>query len=253
MSSDDELIAEASRLARAEQLLGHPFSDRRRLLSALTHRSFHNERASDLPDNEVLELLGDAVLSLIVTEVLVHTSPTASEGELTERRAAHVSTANLAQAAGACGLVSLLRTGRSLARGIPENAAADVVEAVLGACYLDGGLSVARAVVLRLLGPPPVVAAVARTNAKKELQERLQALVGFAPSYVVTHKEGPRHAPVYVAEVVLGTRVLGRGEGGNKRTASEAAAADALAALGDVDDATLATRLRASGLPPGRA
>jgi ribonuclease-3 len=247
-----ELNAEAARLSRAEQIVGHAFVDRARLLSALTHRSFLNEHKSAVPHNEVLELLGDAVLSLVVVEALVQTSPGADEGDLTERRAAHVSTANLARAATSSGLVALLRTGRSLALGVPENAAADVVEAVLGACYVDGGLQAARALVQRLLGPPPAAAVPTTANAKKDLQERLQGLVGHAPTYVVVHKDGPNHAPVFLAEVVLGEVVLGRGEGRNKRVATEAAAAAALAALVDVDDVTLTAQLRASGLPRER-
>jgi len=248
----DELTLEAKRLAAAEQLLGHAFADRHRLLSALTHRSFLNEHASAVAHNEVLELLGDSVLSLVVTEALVRASPGAGEGELTVRRAAHVSTANLARAAAASGLVALLRTGRSLARGVPENVAADVVEAVLGACYEDGGLPAARALVERLLGPPPAEAEPVRAHAKKDLQERLQALVGRAPTYVVAHKDGPRHAPTYTADVVLGDHVLGRGEGPNKRVATETAAAAALAALADVDDAALVAWLGAATTPKER-
>jgi ribonuclease-3 len=248
----DELHAEGERLARAENVLGRAFVDRSLLLSALTHRSFLNERKSAVAHNEVLELLGDAVLSLVVVEALVHTSPGADEGSLTERRAAHVSTTNLARAATSSGLVALLRTGRSLAAGVPENAAADVVEAVLGASYEDGGLDAARALVQRLLGPPPEVAIPTTANAKKDLQERLQGLVGHAPTYIVAHKDGPNHAPVFSAEVVIGDLVLGRGEGKNKRLATEAAAAAALDALVDVDDVTLTAQLRASGLPRER-
>jgi ribonuclease-3 len=240
----DELAAEADRLDRAEALLGHVFADRGRLLQALTHRSYLNERDSALPHNELLELLGDAVLSLVVVEHLVRTSPEAGEGALTERRAAHVSTENLARAATSSGLVALLRTGRSLAAGVPDNAAADVVEAVFGACYLDAGPEVARALVVRLLGPPPTSATPAQTAAKKELQERLQRVVGRAPAYVVEHRDGPNHAPVFSADVLLGDVVLGHGEGGNKRSATEAAAAAALTALADVDDEALGARLR---------
>lgn len=240
----DELAAEAPRLARAEALLGHVFGDRARLLQALTHRSYLNERDSAVPHNELLELLGDAVLSLVVVDSLVRASPDAGEGALTERRAAHVSTENLARAATSSGLVEVLRTGRSLAAGVPENAAADVVEAVLGACYLDAGLEASRELVLRLLGPPPATATPLQAAAKKELQERLQRVVGRAPAYVVEHRDGPNHAPTFSADVVVGDVVLGHGEGRNKRAATEAAAAAALAALIGVDDADLGTRLR---------
>jgi ribonuclease-3 len=249
---DDELRAESDRLARAERVLGRTFSDRARLLSALTHRSFGNERPSAVPHNEVLEFLGDAVLSLVVVDELVRMSPEANEGELTVRRAAHVSTTNLARAATTHGLVGLLRTGRSLASGVTENVAADVVEAVLGAAYLDGGLDAARMLVAHLLGPPPLAAPATTGHAKQALQERLQPLVGHAPTYVVTPGEGPRHAPSFVAEVAFAGVVLGRGEGRNKRAATEAAAAAAVASLAEVEDATLLARFSSAGSTSGR-
>jgi ribonuclease-3 len=249
MTPADELEREATRLSDAETLLGRAFRDRALLLSALTHRSFLNEQRSTVAHNELLELLGDAVLSLVVVEHLVRDNPGAGEGSLTERRAAHVSTENLARVAVSSGLVTLLRTGRSLVGGVPENAAADVVEAVLGACYLDQGIEGARAVVAQLLGPPPTTATPLIANAKKDLQERLQRVFGRAPEYVVSHKEGPNHAPVFAADVVLGDAVLGSGEGRNKRAATEAAAAAALVRMADVDDPGLRARLRTSQLP----
>lgn len=255
----DELQRESGRLARAEDVVGYVFVDKSRLLSALTHRSFLNEQATVVPHNEVHELLGDAVLSLVVMEQLVRHSPDAEEGELTERRAAHVSAENLTRASTSTGLQALLRTGRGLrsqkgdanpSGAVGDNLAADVVEAVIGAVYLDacqadpaGGLAAARQVVLRLLGPPPLQVVVAAAHAKRQLQERLQRLFGKPPEYVITRQDGPNHAPVYAAVVAWAGHALGQGTGKNKRQASEAAAAAAVTALVDVDDDALRARL----------
>lgn len=243
---DDDVQAEVGRLERAEALLGYRFRDRRHLLAALTHASWRNERPTETPDNELLELLGDAVLSLIVvTELVDDAAPGVGEGELTERRAAHVSTENLARAAAAVGLDALLRTERGLVEKRPQNVVADVVESVIGAVWRDAGadaLPACRALVLRLLGPPPARVEVAGQRAKRVLQERLQRLFGRPPDYVVDRGEGPNHAPTFVATVRFAGEVLATATGANKRLATEAAAAAACAALDDIDDDALLLR-----------
>lgn len=230
-----ELEREANRLSRASEILGHRFRDPSLLLCALTHKSLRNERATSVGDNEVLELVGDAVLGLITVDALVDQSPHASEGELTERRAAHVSESSLAARADALGLAELLRTGRGIAGRVPVSTRADVVEALLGAVHRDAGIDAARAVAVRILGPPPADARPAGANAKRDLQERLQRLFGEAPSYEMERGNGPNHAPTYTATARFRSAALGKGTGGNKRAASEAAAADALERLGDDD------------------
>ena len=241
-----ELIAEAGRLSEAESILGYSFAQPAALLCALTHRSYLNEHRSALPHNERLELLGDAVLSLVTVEQLLQDSPSAEEGELTDRRAAYVSTTALAAAARLSRLEQLLRTGNGVrVQGrLPENLAADVVEAVFGAAYEDGGLTAARIVVERLLGPPPQQAPSSPTHKKRVLQERLQSVFGAAPEYVVERDAGPSHAPVFRAEARFGGAVLGEGRGNTKRAATEAAASAAVGTLDGVSDATLSARFR---------
>jgi ribonuclease III len=245
VSQHDDVVAEADRLERAEQLVGYRFRDRRHLLAALTHSSFRNERKTDTPDNERLEFVGDAVLSLVVVDELVRGSPTAGEGELTQRRAAHVSAEALSRAALALGLQTLLRTERGLQERLPRNVVADVVEAVLGAVWLDAGegaFVACQAVVGRLLGPPPTHAEPSSQHAKRVLQERLQRLFGRAPDYVVDRADGPSHAPTFTATVQFAGEVLGTAQGKNKGHATEAAAAVACAAIADVDDEALLAR-----------
>jgi ribonuclease III len=222
-------------------LLGHAFKDRSLLLRALTHRSLLNERSTSTGHNEVLELLGDAVLSLVTVEDLLLQSPDAEEGELTERRAAHVSEEALACAADRVGLASMLRTGNSILGEVPISARADLVEALLGAVYQDGGLDAARACAKRVLGEPPLEAKPIAPHMKRELQERLQRLFGEAPRYDVERGDGPGHAPTFIARAIFRGEFLGEGTGPNKRQATEAAAAAAVAGLGH-DDVTLRER-----------
>lgn len=246
LSVVDDVRAEATRLAAAETVIAYAFRDRRHLLTALTHSSWKNEHSTDVEHNEVLEFLGDAVLSLVVVDELVKCSPGATEGALTERRAAHVSAEVLAMAATRTGLDGLLRTGKGLSGNRPQNVVADVVEAVIGGVWLDAGtngLDACRAVVHQLLGAPPTVVAEAGMHAKRVLQERLQRLLGKAPDYHVVRADGPNHAPTYRAEVCFKDVVLGAGNGTNKRSATEAAAADAVLSLASVDDDTLRGRL----------
>jgi ribonuclease-3 len=243
---DEDIAREVSRLDRAEALLGYRFRDRRLLLSALTHASWRNEQPTETPDNEVLELLGDAVLSLVVVDELVRDMvPGVGEGELTERRAAHVSAEALARAASAIGLDGLLRTERGLHERRPLNVVADVVEAVIGAVWRDAGddaLPACRALVGRLLGSPPTRVEPTGLRAKRRLQERLQRLFGRPPDYVVDRREGPNHAPTFVASARFDGEILGTATGTNKRLATEAAAAAACALLEGVDDQALMRR-----------
>ena len=245
MTPEKEILGEAVRLGRAEDVAAHVFQRRALLLQALTHKSFLNEHETALGHNEVLELLGDAVLSLVVVEHLVGASPDAGEGHLTERRAAHVSTENLARASFSTGLADLLRTGNGLRPNgqLSENLAADVVEAVLGAVFQDAGLPAARRSMHAMLGPPPEVVVTGTAHAKRVLQERIQRVFGKAPEYVVTRGDGPNHAPLYRAVVVFAGKTLGEGSGKNKRVATEEAAVAAVAALAPLDDPAVRKRL----------
>jgi ribonuclease-3 len=241
--STGEIEAERDRLGRAEKILGHAFKDRALLLEALTHRSFLNESRTQLPHNERLELLGDAVLSLATLDALFAQTPHADEGELTDRRAAHVSEDALARKSEASGLAALLRTGKG-ATDVQISMKADLVEAVLGAVYRDAGLDAARAVARRLLGEPPAEAVQPELpQAKRGLQERLQGLFGQPPTYETEKKDGPNHAPTFRARALFRGAELGAGEGLSKRAATEAAAEAALASLGD--DASLRARFGA--------
>ncbi len=195
---DAELALEAARLARAEQVLDHVFRDRALLLRALTHSSVKNERASAVDDNERLEILGDAVLSLVTLEALLRQTPDAREGELTVRRAAYVSAAALGKAAAVHGLPALLRTGKSVTAATAGSSGADLMEALFAAVYLDGGLEAARRCIVHLLGEPPRASPPRAQNPKGLLAERLQRVLHEAPIYDGA-REGPSHATTFRA------------------------------------------------------
>ena len=139
-------------LAALERRLGHRFTDADRLLRALTHASYANEHPPE-PSNDTLALVGDAILGLVVAERVFGADPTASVGVLTERRAELVSGANLARWAGDLGLGPLLRLGRGedhTGGRARESILATTLEALLGAIYLESGISGVRHTVAAL-------------------------------------------------------------------------------------------------------
>jgi ribonuclease III len=218
--------------------LGVPPIDPELLTRALTHRSWSAEHPG-APHNERLELLGDAVLDLAVTAELHALDPDASEGVLSRRRAQLVREATLAEAARRIDLGAELRLGRGEAGSggaEKDSLLADALEAVIGAVFVAEGFDAAAALVVRLLGTGigvtgrgehPGDGPAGPVDAKTALQERLAALHRPLPSYRLS-QEGPDHAPVFRAEVLVDGIVLGSGTGGSKKSASQAAAEHAL-------------------------
>jgi ribonuclease-3 len=203
---------------------------------ALTHPSFANEQRGHRADNQRLEFLGDAVLGLLVGEILMVRFPAAKEGELSLLRSLLVSAEALSAWARSVGLGPSLRLGRGAdAAGERErdNVLADAAEALVGAVYLDRGIPAAREVAAAIVAEPlarlEVRGAVGR-DAKSELQERVQAEGGPSPRYRVVGAEGPDHRREFLVEVEVSGSVLGRGRGRSKKLAEQAAARAALAA-----------------------
>lgn len=204
------------------------------LVLSLTHRSFAHE-AGGIPTNERLEFLGDTVLGLVVTEALYRRHPALPEGELAKMRAATVSQRSLAAIARELDLGSYLLLGKGeLATGgrDKDSILSDTLEALFGAVYLTHGLETARGVVERLVDPTLEVAADlgAGLDWKTSLQELAARLDLGAPEYHC-EGEGPDHARVFTARIVLGGEVRGTGTGPAKKVAEQEAAAAAYAAL----------------------
>ncbi len=221
---------------RAELLerLGHAFKDPTLLDTALTHRSFAYEHSVD-KTNERLELLGDAVLSLVVTDIIYRLFPDYVEGDLAKLRASLVSTPALAGVADELCLGDAVRLGRGeeLTGGRTKpSILADTLEAVLGAVYLDGGVRGAQRAIKRLFGPR-IKAAIGQEvpkDPKTRLQEWVTRIHGDLPRYRVAG-EGPDHEKRFRAEVYVNEVLYGNGRGRSKKEAEQAAAAEALLRL----------------------
>lgn len=231
-----------------ESQLGYVFQDRAWLERAVTHRSVHVKGLKS--DYERLEFLGDAVFDLAVAHLLLDRHPEAREGELSKMRAALVNTTSLADIARSLSLGKFIRLSRGeLASGGAERSSilADVLEAVLGAVYREGGYEVARICVESLLGDQ--LTNVTPRDPKTELQEALHAAGSEAPIYRLECVEGPEHAPVFISVVEVDGQIVGRGRGPTKKASQQSAAEEALEHLkpGDAIDAQF---LVAEAAPP---
>jgi ribonuclease-3 len=210
--------------------LPYTFTDQALLDTALTHPSWVNSHPG-AKDNQRLELLGDAVAGLIVTEQLYLTWPAWDEGALHRARTAIVSTDGFAALAKEIGLDRALR--REAGIRVPgRKILADTFEAVVAAVWLDGGWEAARAFVVPLVADRVAHAdrLIAR-DAKSRLQEWLEARGRPRPAYVSGGTDGPPHALTFRAMVRVGEELFGPGSGRTKRDAETAAATIALAAL----------------------
>jgi ribonuclease-3 len=213
-----------------ERALGVRFRDPALLRLSLTHRSHAFEQ--DLTEtNERLEFLGDAVLGLVVTDIAFARFPDLPEGELAKLRAATVNMLVLADVARELSLGEeiLLGKGEELSGGRDKTSIlADAMEAVLGAVYLDRGLSPASALIERLFWPR--MAAYTRGEGDRDFKTVLQELaardVGTIPQYRV-EEEGPDHAKEFTATVYIGGQAYGSGEGRSKKEAEQRAAREA--------------------------
>lgn len=201
---------------------------------ALTHGSWLNERgAKGARDYQRLEFLGDAVLSVCVTERLLRLFPDAPEGELSRVRALVVCAESLASAARRIELGAALRLGRGAATDRDNtNVLADALEACLAAVYLHAGLDGARAAVGRLFDDDALAAARRDgVDAKSALQERAQAARRGTPTYALIGATGAENERVFEVEVSLEGLPLARGRGRSKKLAEQAAARAALPQL----------------------
>lgn len=220
---------------RLEEKLYYKFGDQSWLERALTHRSV--QVRGEHNDYERLEFLGDAVIDLAVAQLLLDAYPEAREGELSKMRAALVNTAMLAEVARGLNLGPYVRLSRGeLSSGGAERSSilADVLEALMGAVYREGGYAAAFACVKRLFEDK--LKTVTPTDPKTELQEALHAAGSEAPTYLLECVEGPEHAPTFVSVVQVDGQIVGRGSGATKKASQQAAAAQALQRLKGADE-----------------
>lgn len=218
------MVADLAQLAEA---LGHRFVRPDLLTEALTHPSVSGRGSGARISYERLEFLGDRVLGLVIAEELVKRFPTEAEGALARRLAALVRREALARVAESIYLAAYLFVSRGEedcgGRANPATLA-DACEAVIGALYSDGGLSVAAAFILRYWEPLMVELVAPPKDAKTALQEWAQGLGKPLPSYQTVTMKGPPHDPIFEVQVsVTGCEPVS-GEGPSKRAAAQAAA-----------------------------
>ena len=227
--------------------LGYHFRRRAMIEQAVTHSSQAREQESQqageskykVRDNEQLEFLGDAVLSLVTSEELFQRFPHFREGELSKVRAHLVSERHLIQVAQRLELGDYLRLGRGEEKSGGRSKTAllvDALEAILAAMYLDGGLEVAREFVLHNIVGPELDrmerqgGTLPLTDFKSALQETVQSLGLPQPAYVLVEETGPEHSKTFTVEARLNTKsgkdpeFVGRAQGSTKKTAEQDAA-----------------------------
>jgi len=216
-----------------QQPIGTTFQDPSLLQQAFVHSSYVNENPDfPLPDNERLEFLGDALLSFLVAEKLYHEFPHLAEGELTEIRVSLIREETLAQLASELNLGNYLYLAKgeeSTGGRQRQSNLADTFEALVGAIFLDQGLTAARDFVLSRLDSrlERIRTRGIGRNYKALLQEFTQAEYQQLPAYRVVETSGPPHDKDFTVEVTLEDKILGTGSGKSKRAAEMEAARSA--------------------------
>jgi ribonuclease-3 len=224
-------------LKELEERLGYRFRDIGLLQSALTHRSFINENPS-LPfkDNERLEFLGDAVLELTITDMLMRTFPDYAEGQLSKLRASVVNEQPLAELARRFRLGEFLLLGRgeeSSGGRTKASLLANAFESIIAAMFLDSGFDRTAAFIGSLFTPLMGEGATTAIyhDYKTAVQEVCQIHFRDVPRYVLVSETGPDHDKRFETSLVMGERVIATGTGRNKKEAEQQAAKAALEIL----------------------
>ncbi|MFH0725658.1 MAG: ribonuclease III [Pseudomonadota bacterium] len=223
-------------LIEFQEKLGYRFSDLSLLKEALRHSSYVNELPEDdVRDNERLEFLGDAALSLVVSHLLMGKYPRMKEGDLSRMRAGLVNEQELASVARTLKLGSYVQLGRGELQNNGQDKPsilADALEAVAAAVYLDGGFSAVFTVLSGLFSaclanvPAPFVP----LDYKSRLQELVQLNRRITPQYRLIDESGPDHDKTFRARIIVGD-LSTEGEGKTKKAAEQEAARNALSLL----------------------
>ena len=220
-----------------ERKIGYQFKNKALMKEAITHSSYAKERKSQhIKYNERLEFLGDAVLSIVVSDYIFKHCPELPEGELTKLRASLVCEKSLFEFAKIIDLGKYL----VLSKGERNNGGAerpsilsDAFEALIAAIYIDGGYEPASKHILNF-----VIPAIKNSKTKKNkdykttLQEIVQKNPGEKLEYVLVAESGPDHNKHFVVEVHLNSNVIGKGGGRSKKEAEQQAAHEALELMG---------------------
>lgn len=220
-----------------ESTLGYKFNNLELLKESITHKSFSNEHFTQkFNHNERLEFLGDAVLELVITDLIMARFPSYSEGDLSRLRASIVNESQLAELAFKLelGNVVLLGKGEEMTRGRKKNSIlANTYEAILAALYLDGGYKTTYRIIKKHFSK---LIDSAKQNDfdrdyKTKLQEEVQKCFKKIPDYVVTRETGPDHHKTFEVKVMVHADLSAFGSGKSKKEAEQDAARNALELL----------------------
>lgn len=218
-------------LEELENKIEYCFNDKTLLRQALTHSSFANEqKINRYADYERLEFLGDAVLELVSSEFLFHENLSMKEGELTKLRASMVCESALAYCAREFGLEEyiLLGKGEEMTGGrTKDSIISDVMEAIIGAIYLDSGMDKAKGYIRRFI-LSDLENKQLFYDAKTSLQELVQRDNKGILHYELISEEGPDHAKEFIVDAMLDEVKIGTGSGRTKKAAEQQAAYEAL-------------------------
>jgi ribonuclease-3 len=225
-------------IQRLQERIGYHFGDRAILLQALTHTSYGHEFYQNKPialrDNERLEFLGDSILDVVISDILLETFPECCEGQLTKMRAAVVNEKTLAEVAKQIRLNECLKLGKGEVQtggALKSSILSSTLEALIAAIYLDGGFQAVYPVVRHLFQPffqEDTSDFSVFYDHKTRLQELTQARWKKTPRYKLLSAEGPEHAKIFEIEVILNEQILARAKGNSKKEAEQKAAKDAI-------------------------
>lgn len=226
-------LEEKEKLAQLEASLGYTFKDATLLKRALSHKSYVNEnRLPATEHNERYEFLGDAVLELAISDLMMRLFPESSEGDLSKLRAATVNEQSLAEIARTIHLGQYLFLGRgeNQAGREKDSLVADAFEAVMGAIYLDGGFDPAKEFVHRHFGK--LLQKATKKDISRDFKTRLQEIsqdkFQLIPQYRLVKESGPDHDKQFDVELFINKELYGKGFGKSKKQAEQNAAFEAI-------------------------
>jgi len=224
---------EKETLQQIEQIIGYRFSNHNLLRKAFTHSSAVENR---FLSNERLEFLGDSILAVVICKTLFDRFAGYLEGDLTKIKSMLVSRRTCANIAKQLGLQKFLKVGKGMtsSRALTGSLAAGLLESVIAAIYLDGGLEAAHNFILRNFTP-----LINQTNAEQDqgnfkslLQQYAQQHFNTTPVYELLDEKGPDHNRCFESEVIVAGRHFSSAWGTNKKEAEQKAALNALIELG---------------------
>ena len=231
--TDRIIKAHSELIKKIEKFLGFQISHPEYFIKALTHRSYLEISPDIVKSNERLEFLGDSVLGLVVAEFLFQNFSQEGEGYLTKTRSHFVNREALANAADKMKLDQFILYDKRFLKGSHEGMRtimADALEAIIGAIYLDAGLEKAEKFIRKGIIHPSFKSGgfMVDKNYKGQLLELTHAEKMETPNYKTVSEEGPDHDKNFVVNVLIGSEIVGKGEGKNKKSAEQNAAKTAL-------------------------